>query len=103
MMMSVLQDIKGVTKELYFIIFQEEVQFPCTISGPLFNINMYGLHFNMTSFFQEVKGLTICPWTTLDGNLLTYKVSSSLVLWLVSSKEEDEEEESVKIIFSYFV
>ena len=64
---------------------------------------MYGLHFNMTSFFQEVKGLTICPWTTSDGNLLTRKVSSSLVLWLVSSKEEDEEEESVKIIFSYLI
>ena len=44
MMMSVLQEIKGLTKELYFT--GGEVQFPCKISGPLiicftcFDINM---------------------------------------------------------------
>ena len=32
-LISVLQEI---TKELYFITFQEEVQFPCKVSGPLF-------------------------------------------------------------------
>ena len=33
MMMSVLQEVEGLTKELYF---REEDQFPCKISGSMF-------------------------------------------------------------------
>ena len=65
MMMSVLEDVERLTKELYF---QEEDQFPCTISGS--NVYMvylfcyrYGFHYNVLSVliiisFSRSKGLT---------------------------------------------
>ena len=45
----------------------------------------------------------MCLCTRSDGNVLTCKFSSSLKLWLVRfvfSKEEDEDEESVKNMFT---
>ena len=95
--MSVLQEIKGLTKRIIpLYTFQEEVQFPSKISGLLFTwftcfdismacIIMY-CQDRLSSFFQEVKGLTkniICLCTRSDGNLLTCKISSSLELRLV--------------------
>ena len=49
---------------IHHYTLQEEVQFPCKISGPLFtwftffDISMHGLHYKILSgpFFQEVKG-----------------------------------------------
>ena len=55
------------------------------------------------SFFQTVKGLTICLGTRSDGYLLTCKISGSLELWLVRfmfSKDYEDDEKSVKIMFT---
>ena len=80
--------------------FQEEVQFPRKISGPqfiCFDINMACI---IRTDNHHLLRVHICLCTRSDGNLLTCKISSSLVLWLVSSKEK---EESVKITFPVFL
>ena len=97
---------------IHYYTFQEEVEFPCKISGPLFTwfTCFDGLHYNVLSgliiiIFSRSKMVNkniICLCTRSDGNLLTGKISSSLELWLVRfvfSKEEEEDEESVKIMF----
>ena len=110
---------KRVNEHLY--TFQEEVQFPCKISGPLFtwftcfDISMaciiMGLIIIIFSRSKRVNKNIIYLCTRSDGNLLTCKISSSLELRLVrfvfskeDEEEEDEEDESVKIMFYlYFV
>ena len=67
--MSVLQEVKGLTKKLYFVILLVGDQLPCKLSGSMFtrftcfDIRRYSLHYNvllemMMSVLQEVKGLT---------------------------------------------
>ena len=55
-MMSVLQEIKGLTKELYFIIlsrrkssFHAKFQVHFLHALPVFDIRKYGLHYNVLS------------------------------------------------------
>ena len=87
-------DVSFTRNKILLYTFQEEVQFPCKISGPrftwftCFDISN-GLHYNVLS------GLIIIIFssTRSDGNLLTCKISSSLEPWLVRfvfSKEEDK-------------
>ena len=62
-MMSVLQDIN----DTFHYAFQEEVQFPCKISGQLFtcftcfDISKCIVRTDNHKYFQEVKGLTDIP------------------------------------------
>ena len=65
MMMSVLQEVKGLTKKLYFVILL--VGRPVTMQNFRLNVytvylfwHKYSLHYNvmMMSVLQEVKGLT---------------------------------------------
>ena len=120
MMMSVLQEVKRLTKKLYFIKLL--VGRPVPIQNFRLNVytvylfwHRYSLHYNVLSRLiiisfsrsKEVNGKIICLCTSSDENLFTCKISSSLELCLVrfmfskeDEEEEEEDEESVKIMFT---
>ena len=97
MMMSVLQEIKGLTKELYFIIlsrrkssFHAKFQVHWLYVYYLF-WHKHDLHYNVLSGLiiiifsrsKRVKGKIMCLCTNSDENLFKSKISGSKLLWLL--------------------
>ena len=88
-MMSVLQEIN----DTFHYTFQEEVQFPCKISGQLFtcftcfDISKCIVRTDNHNFFQEVKGLTEKLYTYALDQKKTYSYAKfqCLVLLRLSS------------------
>ena len=123
MMMSVLHEVKGLMKKLYFIILLVGRAVPMQNIRLIVNtvylfLHRYSLHYNVLSgpiiisfsISKRVNGKIICLCTSSDENLFIRKISSSLELYLVrfmfskEDEEEEEDEESVKIMFYlYFV
>ena len=117
--MSVLHEVKGLMKKLYFIILLVGRAVPMqNIRLNVYTVYLfrhtYSLHYNVLSGpiiisfsrSKRVNGKIICLCTSLDESLFMHKISSSLELCLVrfmfsKEDEEEEDEESVKII--YFV
>ena len=115
--MSVLQEVKGLTKKLCFVILL--VGRPVPMQNFRLNVytvylfwHRYSLHYNVLSrlSFSRSKGVNgkiICLCTNSDKNLFICKMSSSLELCLVrfmfskeDEEEEEEDEESVKIMLT---
>ena len=97
MMMSVLQEAKGLTKKLYFVILL--VGRPVPMQNFRLNVytvylfwHRYRLHYNVLSgqiiiSFSRSKGVNgkiICLCTSLDENLFTCKMSGPKLLRLLS-------------------
>ena len=88
-MMSVLQEIKGLTKELYFpggspVSMQN---FRSTDYMLYLIQHKHGLHYNVLSGLiitrsKRVKGKIICLCTSSDENLFK-SISGSKLLWLL--------------------
>ena len=102
--MSVLQEIKGLMKELYFpggspVSMQN---FRSTVHMVhLFDISMACIvrtDNHHISRSKRVNKEIICLCTRSDENLFTCKISRSLELWLVRFVFSKENEESVKIM-----
>ena len=124
MIMWVLQEGKGLTKKLYFIILP--VGRPVSMQKFRLNVytvylfwHRYSLHYNVLSGLiiisfsrsKRVNGKIICLCTRSEENLFSCKISS-LVLpsyWVTllheeeEDEEEDEDKESVKISISYLM
>ena len=95
--------------------FQEEVQFPCKISGPLiicftcFDINMACI-IMYCNFFQEVKGLKEKLYAYALARMKTclnpkFQVPTAMVIEVrffmkKTKKKKEEDEESVKSCFT---
>ena len=91
-MMTVLQEIKGLMKELCLYTFQEEVHFPCKISGPLFtwftcfDISMACIiMYCQDSIFSRSRQKILYGYA-LDRTEICLHAKCSLELWLVRFK-----------------
>ena len=97
MMMSVLQEIKGLTKKLYFIILL--VRRPVPMQNFRLKVykvylfwHRYSLHYNVLSGptiislsrSKGVNGKIICLCTSSDENLFTCKISGQKLLHILS-------------------
>ena len=116
-MMSVLHEVKGLMKKLYFIILLVGRAVPMQNIRLIVNTvylfrHRYSLHYNVLSGpiiisfsrSKRVNGKIICLCTSSDESLFIHKISSSLELCLVRFMFSKEDEESVKIMFYlYFV
>ena len=91
MIMSVLQEVKGLTKKLYFIILP--VGRPVSMQN--FRLNVYTVYLFLTCIImycqdcsfsrsKRVNGKIICLCTRSEENLFSCKIPSLVLLRLLS-------------------
>ena len=102
-MMLVLQEVKGLTKKLYFIILLVRRPVPMqNFRLKVYKVYLwYSLHYNVLSgpiiiSLSRNKGVnrkSICLCTSSDENLFTCKISGQKMLRIFLHEEAEEEAE----------